>query len=89
MIVVRPVAFGPTGAPTVPPVMDTGGLKSNVTLAGERPVTRADKVHVAPPLRLQPLPDPDDAPNESSVSALSTPCAGSSSRTQNPREKDR
>jgi hypothetical protein len=72
----------------VKPVAEFGGLKENVTVAGLTPVTRAESVHCPPPARLQPLPDPADAPSVTSVSACPTAAAPSSS-TQNPIEKDR
>ena len=86
-MVVRPVASVADGAPTDAP--DTVGLNSKVTVAGVSPVTRAESVQVPPPLRLQPPPPPDVAPKESSVWPEAAPAAESSSKAQNPGEKDR
>ena len=63
--------------------------RAEIERDGRRSQTRnaRRKVQVPPPLKLQPLPDPEVAPNESSVS----PCAatGNSTRAHNQGEKDR
>jgi hypothetical protein len=67
VMVVRPDPSGPDCGPMVAPA--TAGLKSKVTVAFVRPVTRAVSVQVPPPPSAQPLPPDVEAPSDTSVSA--------------------